>query len=99
MIISTLIIEDIKQLILNLSWQGIFYFAVAGIIHFVLGWTLLTVSQNYIGASRTSALVGTAPLFATFIGYLIFNEILSFTTFLGIIMIVTGIYLVAKNDE
>ena len=94
MIISTLMLEDIKHLTLYLTLQGIFYFAVAGIIHFVLGWTLLTVSQNQIGASRTSALVGTAPFFATLIGYLFFQEILSFHTILGIILVVSGIYLV-----
>jgi len=97
MIISTLILEDIKHLTLYLTLQGIFYFAVAGIIHFVLGWTLLTVSQNRIGASRTSALVGTAPFFATLIGYLFFQEILSFHTILGIILVVSGIYLVTYN--
>ena len=97
MIISTLMLEDIKQITLYLTLQGIFYFAVAGIIHFVLGWTLLTVSQNRIGASRTSALVGTAPFFATLIGYLFFQEILSFHTILGIILVVSGIYLVTYN--
>ena len=99
MIISTLILEDIKHLTLYLTGQGIFYFAVAGIIHFVLGWTLLTVSQNSIGASRTSALVGTAPFFATLIGYLFFQEILSFLTILGIILVVSGIYLVTYNKD
>ena len=99
MIISTLILEDIKHLTLYLTWQGIFNFAVAGIIHFVLGWTLLTVSQNRIGASRTSALVGTAPIFATLIGYLFFQEILSFLTILGIILVVSGIYLVTYNKD
>ena len=98
MIISTLMLEDIKHLTLYLTLQGIFYFAVAGIIHFVLGWTLLTVSQNRIGASRTSALVGTAPFFATLIGYLFFQEILSFHTILGIILVVSGIYLVTYNE-
>ena len=99
MIISTLMLEDIKHLTLYLTLQGIFYFAVAGIIHFVLGWTLLTVSQNSIGASRTSALVGTAPFFATLIGYLFFQEILSFLTILGIIFVVSGIYLVTYNKD
>ena len=99
MIISTLMLEDIKHLTLYLTLQGIFYFAVAGIIHFVLGWTLLTVSQNRIGASRTSALVGTAPFFATLIGYLFFQEILSFLTILGIILVVSGIYLVTYSKD
>ena len=99
MIISTLMLEDIKQITLYLTLQGIFNFAVAGIIHFVLGWTLLTVSQNQIGASRTSALVGTTPFFATLIGYLFFQEILSFLTILGIILVVSGIYLVTYTKD
>ena len=99
MIISTLMLEDIKHLTLYLTLQGVLYFAVAGIIHFVLGWTLLTVSQNRIGASRTSALVGTAPFFATLIGYLFFQEILSFLTILGIILVVSGFYLVTYTKD
>jgi drug/metabolite transporter (DMT)-like permease len=99
MIISTIILEDIKHITLNLTLQGIFYFAVAGMIHFVLGWTLLTISQNRIGASRTSALVGTAPFFATLIGYLFFQEVLSFLTIIGIILVVIGIYIVTNNKD
>jgi len=99
MVLSTIIIEDIKHLVLLLTWQGIFYFAIAGMIHFVVGWTLLTVSQKQIGASRTSALVGTTPLFATLIGYLMFNEILSFITLVGIISIVVGVYLITKKID
>ena len=95
-VMATLAIEDINQLVLLISWQSIFYFAVAGMIHFVIGWTLFAVSQKVVGASRTSALLGTAPLFATLIGYLIFNEILSFLTLTGITLIMIGIYLVAK---
>ena len=95
-VIVTLAIEDISQLVLLISWQSIFYFSVAGMIHFVIGWTLFAVSQKVVGASRTSALLGTAPLFATLIGYLIFSEILSFLTLTGITLIMIGIYLVAK---
>ena len=93
---ATLAIEDINQLVLLISWQSVFYFAVAGMIHFVIGWTLFAVSQKVVGASRTSALLGTAPLFATLIGYLIFSEFLSFITLTGITLIMIGIYLVAK---
>ncbi len=57
MIISTIILEDIKHITLNLTLQGIFYFAVAGMIHFVLGWTLLTISQNRIGAFSGSPVI------------------------------------------
>ena len=39
------------------------WFAAAGLLHFVAGWTLLNVSQRRIGAARTSPLLTTVPLF------------------------------------
>ena len=70
-------------------------FALAGSIHFFLGWTLLTVSQNKIGAARTGALSGTSPLFALFISALAFNEFLHLPVLGGIFMLVAGVYLVS----
>ena len=39
------------------------YFAGAGVLHFLAGWTLLNISQKRIGAARTSPLLTTVPLF------------------------------------
>jgi len=44
------------------AWAWI-SFALAGAIHFFLGWTLLNASQDRIGAARTSPLLTTTPLF------------------------------------
>lgn len=74
------------------------YFALAGLIHFFIGWTLLSVSQKRIGAARTSALVGTTPLFAGFIAALAFSELLSLSTLLGVILIVVGVYYVSNAE-
>ena len=38
-------------------------FAASGVIHFLLGWTFLNLSQKRIGAARTSPLLTFAPLF------------------------------------
>ena len=43
--------------------MAIFYFGLAGFIHFFVGWTLLSYSQMQIGAARTGAIIGTMPLF------------------------------------
>jgi drug/metabolite transporter (DMT)-like permease len=74
-------------------------FALAGSIHFFLGWTLLTVSQNKIGAARTGALSGTSPLFALFISALAFNEFLRLPVLGGIFMLVAGVYLVSFDKN
>lgn len=72
-------------------------FALAGLIHFLGGWTLLTFSQHRIGAARTGALIGAAPLFATFIAALTLNEFLNFPTLVGIFLVVAGVYLVSNG--
>src|SRR5215216_968301 len=38
-------------------------FALAGLLHFLAGWSLLNISQQRIGAARTSPLLTTVPVF------------------------------------
>ncbi|GAG78721.1 unnamed protein product, partial [marine sediment metagenome] len=52
-------------------------FGLAGFIHFFLGWTFLNISQKKVGASRTGALIGATPLFASIVAILAFGEYLS----------------------
>src|SRR3954452_4036344 len=42
-------------------------FALAGVLHFLAGWSLLNLSQRRIGASRTSPLLTTVPVFGVVI--------------------------------
>jgi drug/metabolite transporter (DMT)-like permease len=95
---ASVLTEDLSQL----SGQPLMMyvnFALAGSIHFFLGWTLLTVSQNKIGAARTGALSGTSPLFALFISALAFNEFLRLPVLGGILMLVAGVYLVSFDKN
>ena len=70
-------------------------FSLAGLIHFFLGWTLLSVSQHRVGAARTGAFVGASPLFAAIIAALTLGEYLSMPTILGILLVVAGVYVVS----
>lgn len=72
-------------------------FGLAGFIHFFVGWTFLGLSQKLVGAARTSALIGTTPLFGLAIGVLFFNEFLSLPVLLGIALVVAGVYLVSNG--
>lgn len=72
------------------------YFSLAGFFHFFVGWTLLNNSQKKIGASRTSPLIGTTPLFGAVVGALFFDEFLDGISITGIALIVFGVYLVTK---
>lgn len=74
-------------------------FALAGFIHFFLGWTFLTISQNRVGAARTGALVGATPLFSVLVAALAFEEYLSLPLLVGVITVVAGVYLVSATRK
>ncbi len=93
---ASIFMEDMNAL-LDAPLQSILYFALAGFIHFFLGWTLFSESQKRAGAARTGALVGATPLFATAIAWLFLNETLSTITLLGIGLVMVGVYLVSRG--
>jgi drug/metabolite transporter (DMT)-like permease len=67
-------------------------FALAGVIHFSIGWTFLNASQKQIGAARTSALIGTTPLFGALIAFVTLSEGLDLFAVVGILLITAGVY-------
>jgi drug/metabolite transporter (DMT)-like permease len=91
---ASIVMEDLS-LLQEAHWSSYLYLGLAGFIHFFLGWTLLTISQNKVGASRTGALVGATPLFATIVAILAFDEYLSLPVLAGVIIVVAGVYFVS----
>jgi len=87
------------SLVKSMSAQAWFNFSMAGFFHFFVGWTLLNSSQKRIGASRTSPLIGTTPLFGAMVGFVYFGEVLSISSWIGIFLIITGVYLVTRPGE
>lgn len=92
---ASLATQDL-HLLIGAPAGALINFAVAGFIHFFVGWTLLNASQKRIGASRTSPLIGTTPLFAAIIAAVTLSEVPNLATLAGIAMIVIGVYLVSK---
>lgn len=70
-------------------------FAIAGFIHFFIGWTLISYSQKQIGAARTGAVIGTMPLFGLVIDILLYNEPITFPLLLGVSLIVGGVIIIS----
>lgn len=96
LVVASLLTEDLGLLTVA-PLSAFVSFSLAGLIHFFLGWTLLTESQNRVGAARTGALVGATPLFATVIGALVLAEYLSALTILGVVLVVAGVYMVSSS--
>ncbi len=70
--------------------------ALAGFVHFFLGWTLLGMSQIRLGVARTGILIGTVPLFGALIAWVALGEALSAIALVGLFVVVGGVALVVS---
>lgn len=70
--------------------EGVLLFAVAGAMAPGISQLLFTFAIREAGASRTSAITGTSPLFAIAIAFVVLEEPFSAPLFLGALLIVAG---------
>ena len=96
LIVVSLLTEDLS-LLREAPLMAYVNFGLAGFVHFLLGWTFLTLSQKLVGAARTGALIGTTPLFAFVVGLVFFGEVLSLPVIIGVILVISGVYLVSNG--
>jgi drug/metabolite transporter (DMT)-like permease len=94
--IVSLLTEDLS-LLKEAPLMAYVDFGLAGFVHFFLGWTFLTLSQKLVGAARTGALIGTTPLFAFAVGLVFFGEALSLPVIIGVMLVMSGVYLVSNG--
>jgi drug/metabolite transporter (DMT)-like permease len=98
LVVASLASEDLSQLG-EASGKAIGLFALAGIIHFVLGWLLLNVSQARIGASRTAPLITLTPLFGVVLAVMTLGELPSAAALAAIAPIMVGAWLLASRGS
>jgi drug/metabolite transporter (DMT)-like permease len=96
LVVASLLSEDLGRLG-DASFAAIAIFALAGIIHFVLGWLLLNMSQMRIGASRTAPLITLTPLFGVVLAAIALRELPSVAAFAAIVPIMVGAWLLASR--
>ena len=70
-------------------------FMAAGVVHFLLGWTFLNLSQKRIGAARTAPLLTLSPLFGLPVAALTVGDLPSAAAVAAIVPMVAGAWLVA----
>jgi drug/metabolite transporter (DMT)-like permease len=75
------------------------WFAAAGLLHFVAGWTLLNLSQKRIGAARTSPLLTTVPLFGIAFAALTVGQLPAAVELPAIALMVLGAYVVVSRGR
>jgi drug/metabolite transporter (DMT)-like permease len=94
LIVASLSSEDLG-LLGDATAISLFYFSLAGVIHFSLGWTLLNMSQMRIGAARSSPLLATTPVFGAVIAILILQEVPAAVVWLGVALVTVGALVVS----
>jgi drug/metabolite transporter (DMT)-like permease len=70
-------------------------FALAGLLHFLAGWSLLNLSQQRIGAARTSPLLTTVPVFGVVIAAVTIGQLPGAIALGAIALMCAGAWLVA----
>jgi drug/metabolite transporter (DMT)-like permease len=86
--------EDLAALGEAPAWPLV-AFALAGLVHFFVGWTTLNASQARIGAARTSPLLSTTPLFGLVFAAVVASQLPGPAAAGGIALTIAGAYLVA----
>jgi drug/metabolite transporter (DMT)-like permease len=98
LLVVTLATEDVARLADADAWT-LLAFAGAGVVHFLLGWTFLNLSQRRIGAARTSPLLTMTPVFALAVAAIAVGQLPGPAALAAIVPMVIGAYLVAGGGE
>jgi drug/metabolite transporter, DME family len=65
-------------------------FALAGIVHFFVGWVALNRSQSRVGAARTAPLIATSPVFGVLVALMVYGELPGLIALAGIAVTMVG---------
>ncbi|HLM32088.1 MAG TPA: EamA family transporter [Solirubrobacterales bacterium] len=91
---AALATEDVSSLADASAW-GLVAFALAGLVHFFVGWTTLNFSQARIGAARTSPLLATNPLWGLLFALILTGEAPGWAALGGIALTIAGAYAIS----
>ncbi|MGF1667922.1 MAG: EamA family transporter [Acidimicrobiia bacterium] len=73
------------------------YFVASALIHYMVAWTLLALSQNQIGVARTGAVTSAAPLVGAVLAAVFLAEPLTIWTVFGVLASAVGVTLVSLS--
>lgn len=102
--LSSLLLIGLLALALNfddvvhLSPAALLWFALIGIVNFVLGRQFNYAAIRYIGVTKASPLFAAAPLFAMFLALTFLGESVNVAIVIGTSVIMLGLYLVVTSE-
>ncbi len=72
-------------------------FTGSAVIHYILGWTFLAMSQQQIGVARTGAVVSATPLVGTVLAAILLDEPLTGWIVIGVLATMGGVALISLS--
>ncbi len=98
--ISTILIFDCVDALLNQTASSIFFFALAGILHFIFGRFCNYKSIEHLGTTIAGPIIQISLLISVFFAFFILNELFTYLHLLGILLILFGpIVILAGRDN
>lgn len=84
----------------ELDWVAVAYFAISGVFALGIGRLLYFMAVGRLGVAVSSAIIGSNPLISTFLAIFFLGEKIVLSTFIGVILVVSGVYLLSgAGDE
>jgi drug/metabolite transporter (DMT)-like permease len=83
----------------RVTGSSILWFALSGLVHFSLGWTMLGIAQRAIGAARVAPLISSSVVVGAVLGAVLLGEPFNLTLICGVLLTVAGIYLISQRGE
>ena len=96
--VVSIVTEDV-DLIVSAPAGALLAFALVGFIHFFVGWMLLNVGQQLIGAARTGPLLATTPLFGAALAAIWLGEEPNAFTLAGMALTIAGVLVLSGERE
>lgn len=95
-LVITLVLTGEMSALSELNAMAVLWFALAGLVHFLAGWTVFAFSQQKIGPSRTAAILSVNPVMAAVIAWVVLSESLRAVTWFGVLAVTAGVAVIAK---
>ena len=95
--VFTIVLE--MEIVRNVSLSGILWFAVIGILYFPLARNFFFLGVNSIGASRTSGIYASYPLFTVIFATMFLKEDMTISVMVGTLCIVGGLVFLATYGK
>ncbi|MFV2039826.1 MAG: DMT family transporter [Acidimicrobiales bacterium] len=96
LVMATVLTGEISALP-EITTGAVFWFAAAGLMHFLAGWTLFAFSQQKIGPSRTASILSVNPVMAAIIAWLVLSEELRPATWAGVLAVTAGVAIITTG--